>query len=278
MHNISNDIKLIVHNIRFLSKHFDDLSIFLDSLKNFEPDVIILTETWLSEDFLKYYTIEGYIAYIAQRADGTRSGGVVTYIKNKISHSHVLHSNQYFQAVQLKIESKFCRTPNLKQIEIIGLYGDTRKPQIKFIEEIDHLFLNRLSQNLVITGDFNINLFSDESHYLLNKLSIAGLKSLINEPTRRGINKHGQTVETCLDHLYVRSVDASASAVWTGNSDHVVIKACVHFKLLGNHQNPNNDQQQQQYKTFNYTNWDKFGKLLAKEGWNNLNLTTVDDL
>ena len=30
-------------------------------------------------------------------------------------------------------------------------------------------------------------------------------------------------------------------------------------------------------KTLNYTDWDKFGKLLVEEGWNNLNLTTVDE-
>lgn len=271
-----NNIKLIVFNIRSLSKHFNELSIFLDSLKNFEPDIIILTETWLTAENLKYYTIEGYIGYIAPRTDGTRSGGVVTYVKQEIEHTNAIFSNQYFQAVQIKLQNKCNGSPNLKQIEVLGLYRNIRKSQKKFIEEIDNVFLKQSSQNLIITGDLNINLLdSHESQHLLNKFSIAGLKSFINEPTRFGVNKNGQNVMTCIDHLYARNVDIDASVVLTSSSDHAVIKATVEFAL--NQPQGDNVDKQVQFKMITFTNWTKFGEFLANETWNNLDFSSVDN-
>ena len=113
----------MVCNIRSLSRHYNELLICLDKVHNSEPDIIILTETWLSAEQLELYSIKNYVSYIAERSDGTRSGGVVIFIREKIQHSHVTYSNEYFQAVSIEIKNKNSGHSVLKQTtKIIGRY------------------------------------------------------------------------------------------------------------------------------------------------------------
>lgn len=74
-------LSIISLNIRSLRKNFDSLLASLSSIINF-IDVIILTETNITEDENTYYRIEGYNAEYYNRK-GRRGGGIAVYIKKK---------------------------------------------------------------------------------------------------------------------------------------------------------------------------------------------------
>lgn len=131
----NRNLSFIVHNIRSLPRHFSDLLLYLDGTLKQQPDLIILTETWLDSENFKYFQIEGYVGYISQRDDGTRSGGVVLYVKNGISHSYKAYSNNFFQAISIIIDNKKASAKHLKQIQIVGIYRDQRRSQNEFISK-----------------------------------------------------------------------------------------------------------------------------------------------
>lgn len=58
---VSDPTQLCVlhQNIRSIRENLNNLKLFLDSL-NILPDVICLTEIWISESELSTYTINGY--------------------------------------------------------------------------------------------------------------------------------------------------------------------------------------------------------------------------
>jgi len=68
-------ITLLALNIRSIRLHFDELALFLD-LNNCEYDVIILSETWLANDF-KFLLIDYHILNSIGRFN--KSDGI-TYI------------------------------------------------------------------------------------------------------------------------------------------------------------------------------------------------------
>lgn len=69
-------------NIRSARNKDDELSIFLNEFA-FEFDVIILTETWYTNDF-EVYKRDGYETFFLNRSN-KRGGGVAILIKNNLS-------------------------------------------------------------------------------------------------------------------------------------------------------------------------------------------------
>ena len=73
-------------NVRCLSYHLDELKVLLASLDH-EPDVIALTETWMTVDDDKSdYKFEGYqpIEANLRKEAKQRFGGVAFYIRNEL--------------------------------------------------------------------------------------------------------------------------------------------------------------------------------------------------
>ena len=76
----SSNRKLFIINLNIQSyyAHIDEFTAFIDELYRF-PDVIILTETWKSND--RTAEIEGYKSYHCNRS--TRRGGGVSVFINQ---------------------------------------------------------------------------------------------------------------------------------------------------------------------------------------------------
>ena len=67
-------------NIRSTRKNFDNLKILINSFSS-EPDIIAVTETWLSDNALFLYELEGYRSYHVVRT-AREHGGVSIYVHN----------------------------------------------------------------------------------------------------------------------------------------------------------------------------------------------------
>ena len=91
-------------------------------------------------------------------------------------------------------------------------------------------------------------------------MSTYGLKSIINQPTRFGKNKHGENTATCLDHLYVRNnIELSVDIHLTGISEHVIVEASTSINISAEQTNEGTE------KTIYFTNWQKMENSLVKK-------------
>ena len=79
--NFNSDyVSVITYNIRSFSANEETLFTLLDSLVSY-PQIIVLTETWFSED--NKFEINGYNGYHTVRSD-RRSGGVSVYVSKSL--------------------------------------------------------------------------------------------------------------------------------------------------------------------------------------------------
>ena len=86
VHNKSNKFNSLVLNIRSLSKNFDHLLPYISSF-DLSFDLIILTETWLSDSNdsqFEPFEIPAY-SHISLNRTTKRGGGIRIYYKNTYS-------------------------------------------------------------------------------------------------------------------------------------------------------------------------------------------------
>ena len=91
-------------NIRSLSTNLPHLEVLLVSLKQ-TPDILVLTETWLSPLNKDTVNINGYYSHNIAR-DHKAHGGVSIYIKQSID-STFLEKYSYIKSIQLKILNNY---------------------------------------------------------------------------------------------------------------------------------------------------------------------------
>src|SRR6185437_6519479 len=79
-----NDFSVFYANIRSLVKNFDKLKDLLNICK-FSPNIIALTETWLSGDKFKIVQLQNYNLLHVDRKDKI-GGGVAFYVDKNIQY------------------------------------------------------------------------------------------------------------------------------------------------------------------------------------------------
>ena len=268
-------LRAITYNIRSLSKHFDEFLVYLESLlrkgEESSPGVIILTETWVHSENIQYYKIAGFENYLCPRNDKTRSGGVMIYVKSEIKHNAKIITAETFQAIKITIQN----TKKIEEIQIFGIYRDSRKTQNDFMVEYKNKILAIAESKTIITGDFNIDLLKSQiSQQLSNIMSSEGFDSHINEPTRRGINKNNELIESCLDHLYTRNLQLISYALEErGITDHFSIEFALNMSSQAHAETKN---EQETNKIITYIDRTKFKQLLQTETWLEIDYTSVD--
>lgn len=108
-----NNLIVVLINIRSLRKKLIDLEIYLESF-GFKPHIIIITETWLYEDELKFFNLIGYQS-VANCRQNQRGGGILMFIKDDIKFN-ILKNEQFAKSHLIMI--------NLNEIntKIAGFY------------------------------------------------------------------------------------------------------------------------------------------------------------
>ena len=210
-----NDLNLnIIHqNIRSVYKNLEQ---FLLNLDNLNVQIIVLTETWITEcsDWIQ---IPGYNSFHSVRAG--KGGGVTILVKDffecKLIEKFQIN-NRDIECVGVELS-----LPSSKYY-IIGVY---RSPTTSVLSNFNDTFFPLINSEIgqkkcVILGDFNINSLNVdlniyENNFFDNLIS-ENMVPLINIPTRI---MNGS--ETCIDHIYTNAANVSVSGVIDlGVSDH----------------------------------------------------------
>ena len=194
-------------NCNGLYSKFDELHAFLITQKFhcFTLNEIKLDKNFNS-DTQTQYNIPGY-KFFAFPYTKNR-GGNAFYIHNDCSSSDVISFQTSFpKNVEVRV-IKFSLVKT-KPILVVNVYRSPSTKPLDFLQSFEKFLLemSHLNCQILIMGDFNINLLDKTSESLLLKSLTTqfNLTQHINEPTR--ISQH---TETLLDHIYGNSYFAGS--------------------------------------------------------------------
>lgn len=194
-----NGIKIYLHNIQSLGKHFNDL---LKDIRCKNADIICLTETWLtSRQNVNLFEMNGFKFHQISREDSydctnpqvsqlraSKGGGVAVYIKetalNKIVSS--------LPVTNVEGISVYCLQ---EDIVVVTVYRPNSQNVTQFLMQLEKLIKNYRSQNkfLVFLGDFNEDATS--AGPIQTFMIDQGFKQIVDFKTTEGA--------TILDHVYL---------------------------------------------------------------------------
>ena len=177
---LKKGFKIAHVNIQCLRNKVDQLKVFLH-INDF--DILCLSETWLNSNIDdKEVLIEGYDVCRLDRHNSQACGGVLCYIKCGIMFKEIsdLRDNDV-EALWIQIN-----LPHTKPILLGTVY---RPPNAKaeYLCKLDSIFQSctALYQDVVILGDFNLDIAKKCNSSKINKISKNNnLHQLINEFTR----------------------------------------------------------------------------------------------
>ena len=230
----NNIFKCICMNIQSINAKIEQLRIYLDSLEqnNIKIDAIMLQETWIAENTdISLLHIDGF-NMISQPYQVTSHGGLIIYLHDEIEYETISIDKSpsgIWEGLFLKVKLQ-----ENKYLTIGNIYRPPRNlanNYTAFKEELV-LVLNQLDGNVVIGGDFNIDLLKISEKPVISEYFDAvvscGYIPKISLPTR--LSRNGGTL---IDNFLCKiSNDFSncTSGVLTYNiSDHLPIFVCLDF-------------------------------------------------
>lgn len=250
-----NGLTILHLNIRSMDKHFEELIVLVNELKNI-PDLIVCTET--RNVNIDLYSITGYNAYYN---DGNinKNDGVITYVKSNLKQEHKVETIGTCSINSITI------TKNQISYEVMGVYKSPSINEILFTREMDD-YLSHMNSNheKIIIGDINIDILNTNSHIstgYLDMMAINGFIPLINKPTRVT-----STSATCIDHCFVKT-SRPVETITTG-----ILHSGItdHFPIIMQTQENCQSNRKAEHKTIETVNYKKFRSILMDTDWSQL--------
>lgn len=209
-------------NIGSLSKHFDDLTFLLQNLKH-DFKIIGISETRIKTSTVQNFDIAGY-SFLSNETESA-AGGTALYIADYINHKqrNDLTSSIYLPKL---LESTFVEISPKKQSNIV--VGCIYKHPTLPISEFNKTFLaplldkiNKEGKEIILLGDFNINLLNSHNAEVTEFVDILGSNLIlptISLPTR--VTPHSQTL---IDNILTSpsKFDIVSGNLTIGISDHL---------------------------------------------------------
>lgn len=186
---------IVQQNIRSVRKNFDEFILKLENLETL-PHVIILTEIWIESHEINMFTIPGFSMY-AKCNNSYRAGGIIIYVGDTWE-CHIMKSPEMQTADKVHLQINLNDKIN---IDVLGLYRLQAFHENTFVDELCTVLSTIKNQNVILSGDINIDLLNRSNvvdNYLINMANL-GLESVLEVPTR--ITAYSNTL---IDHIFVR--------------------------------------------------------------------------
>ena len=169
-------MRLLLQNIRSITKNFSELEAFLAETS--EPEVIALTETWLSKSPThNYFSLKNYQNLVVANRE-KRGGGVAFYVRKNLAYKIV---------AKLELNELQILTIFLHPFTFLTVVYKPPSTKCGFLlNQLTEYILNLnipLGQNHLVCGDFNIDLLrsSSSSEVLKSTLRLFELESMNSE-------------------------------------------------------------------------------------------------
>ena len=221
-----NEILIIHMNCRSIIKKIEELVLLIESLN---PDIICLTETWYDKSVPKGFQIPpGYKIIRKDRTEEFQNlhkkkggGGVAILYKSQLNIT-------IKETLTDKIEDILWVDVKAKQSFLLGvIYRPHYSLMLDDTQEESTLEMNirkasEITSNIVITGDFNIDMRKKEDNNTINLKNTYKsycLKQWINKSTRFDRKTGNGTI---IDHIWTTpEIKPKATGTFIGLSDHL---------------------------------------------------------
>jgi len=209
-------------NVRSYNRNSDEICAFFELLPC-KPDILVLTETWFSEETIT--ELNGYTGFHTYR-DNCRGGGVTIYVKKKYKSSAL--SRWSYIDDSMEICTATIRVGN-ENVVIHGIYRPPDKSIQLFNEKMSTL-LDEVRQvnHVFLVGDINLDSINPTASTVDFSIMCqsASFMPLITAPTHvtRG-------VATCLDQIWYNRLADTESGVFNvvDVTDHYPVFAAIRF-------------------------------------------------
>jgi len=202
---------LMFHNVQSLNKHFQDIKFDKTFLSS---SMISLVETWTkSIDSLE---LEGFkIIHRRDCNDVRKPFGQITYIKDNLKYENIIDKHEYSGKNHIEYSSI-----KIGEICIVSLYNspnssfDVLKQHVKEVITIS----KTNCENIIVVGDFNINLKLKTNFKFIEYMKSFGL-SLNNTLNRDSTNAKTQ-IDYCFTNMkdiksdYFESLTSFHKPIW----------------------------------------------------------------
>ena len=265
----SNNLRIMSFNVRSFHSNIDKFMLMFD--KHSYPHILILSETWFDSETM--HDLPNYVAYHTLRP-GSRGGGISIYVYENIFSSPL----QVFSYCTTTIEINTVKVEFGDDVlYILGVY----RPHSDSINNFADVFFGLLrdfsvnGKNVIITGDFNINLMSntDPIESFLNGMQTHHFLPKISKPTR--FPNSIDNSPTLIDHIWFNSnVDIEVGIIAVDITDHCPI--FMHYPYNNNsilHETPIKIV----FRNRNKTNNDHFHTVISNFDWNSIAHPDVSD-
>ena len=226
--------KCLSLNIQSLNAKIDQLRIYVEQFRmdNCNFDAICVQETWLMSDSpTDHLQIDGY-TLISSPCVITSHSGVAIYLKNNLHYSIV----NTVQSQTDSWEGQFLRI-DFQDGKVLTLGNIYRPPRElienykNFIKEFDNIVCT-LNGELIIAGDFNIDLLQIDSRNIINEyfesIMNNSLVPKITLPTRFSENR-GSLIDNFLCRLSHNFSETTSGIIKYKLSDHQPYFICLDY-------------------------------------------------
>lgn len=230
----SGNLSVWAFNIRSFYKNADSFLAVLKGLVN-APDIIILSETWLTEVNKDCAIIDGYVAHHTVRSIG-RSGGVSVFTRDTLDANYcdsLCLSNGDIETCTVRV--KGCGSGELF---IVGIYRPHSGTPATFSDALSGILGCPILSNkkVFLLGDYNINLMDSESPLVSQFVDVMHsfhFLPVITRPTRFSDNASSSLI----DNIFLNFTDAYTSGILLCDiTDHCLVFLNV---LCGNRSEAN---------------------------------------
>ena len=262
---------LLSYNIRSLKKNCKNLEKFLNSISNekFDFSILSLQELWKIYN-VQDVKIKGYQPLIFKGRESRNGGGVGFMVKEGIKFQEITNLNIFKDSI---IESMFIKvfTQNGKFKVIGNIYRPPNKDIDIFLQDLE-IILKKLdckelkgAEEILISGDFNINVLSHLNHASTNRfLSLMLTHSFM--PTITLPSRVSDNSATCIDNIFSnkQNLNFQSGLILEHITDHLpVFLAQTSEGNLGK-----GDLSKEKIINMSKSNIKLFKEKLAKISWN----------
>lgn len=216
--NMSKKISVLFNNIDGNASNFN---YFVTEIYRYQHcfSFIGIAETNIDKCHKDLYKMAGYVSeYNDKFLDKCKGSGIALYIKENFTYNRM---DPHCHCTE-NLESLFIRTTNTDTPLTIGVvYRPPSGTKTNFLKEIDELLNVLPDKNVIIMGDFNINLLESDSHSFESSLYGNNMIPIISLPTHE---KPGCS-PTLIDNILINSTEnlLDAGIFESGVSHHLPV-------------------------------------------------------
>lgn len=213
-----NSINIFHQNIQSLRNKTLEIEVCIKTLLK-TPDIICLTEHWLTSPEEPFTKINGYNLASCWSRNEKEHGGSCIYTKNEINFRERTDIKQV--SVESAIECS-CIELDRNKLLILSIYRPPQGDIDVFFESLINIFnkikAKMVKYTVVLCGDFNIDLLSENKNkaYFIDLMNSYGFNQKIHKPTRET-----STSQTIIDNIFINThIDEEGEVIPTSLSDH----------------------------------------------------------